>query len=340
MPVTFKFKAVPWPSSSNKHVGEGGEIYEVVYTYEVSNKGKVLVTHPFIDKISITFPVVEEDRQGMILEMMMDETKGETYPYLKHGARKGTYSHAVKIIDSDSGDHILLQAGPKKPQHNFARLEFNPSRIGPIGLSEFKARLEELTYGTLKWEHVIKDGKATRIDATVDLLNAPIGDVLYQSNEEGKLHIYVGQSGDLQTVYPGLKKAGKASDVLIYDKTQHEVDAKLPLGYGGDRCRVEMIYKYSNQKFINIADIKNNVFSRVTLYHPGEAPEGVDTAIWGLFLDSCQLRGLKNALGRLPQEMRDTFQPHLEEVAKRTWKPEKLWALWPSAVKKSGLLEP
>ena len=80
MPVIFNMKAVPWPSSSNKHgdgdeegdVGGGGKAYEIAYMYEVPNKGTVYVTSPFIDKISITFPVIEDDRQAMIKETMED----------------------------------------------------------------------------------------------------------------------------------------------------------------------------------------------------------------------------------------------------------------------------
>ena len=48
--------------------------------YDVDKKGKVYVTHPFNDKISITFPVVEEDRQGMIIETMMNITMDGGYP--------------------------------------------------------------------------------------------------------------------------------------------------------------------------------------------------------------------------------------------------------------------
>ncbi|MCH7553881.1 MAG: hypothetical protein IIC82_07795 [Chloroflexi bacterium] len=97
MPVIFNLKAVPWPSSSNKHgdgeegegEGEGGDgdgdgggkVYQTAYTYEVPDKGKVHVTIPFVDRISITFPVIEDARQEMIKEMMMYEAADKEVPY-------------------------------------------------------------------------------------------------------------------------------------------------------------------------------------------------------------------------------------------------------------------
>ena len=39
------------------------------------------VTIPFVDRISITFPVIEDARQEMIKEMMMYEAADKEVPY-------------------------------------------------------------------------------------------------------------------------------------------------------------------------------------------------------------------------------------------------------------------
>ena len=343
MAVIFSLKPVPWPTSSNKQ--EGGESqkskkYDISYSYDVPGKGKVHVTAPFIDRISITVPVTSNERQGMIVDMLNLDAKDDENPHVKHAEKKGGYKYAADIVDPKTNEKVLVQACPTNPGISFARLEFNPARLGADGVNAFKVTLAYLSNGALTWSDVLNAGKATRIDATVDLLNVPMAALLCQSQKVGKLHIYVGPSGEPETLYSGIALKGKNSNQLVYDKAQHEMDKDLPADYGGNRARVEMIYKYPNQMLSKIASIKTNPFEWVTIFHPFAVPAGIDELSWSLFLDSCRLRGVTNAKTRIPDDMREIIELHLDAVAATTWKPKKLWNAWPAAVKKSALLEP
>lgn len=335
MAVIFK-KILGPTSSSNK---QGNEKDDVVYWYSVPSVEEVNVIAPFIDKISIVVPVTDPDRQGMIRETLYDVSNDSDEPSFGSSPHKQGYKIAVNYTDPSSDEKVLIQADPNKLTiKNFLRLEFNPVRIGPAGLSAFKAKIAEMTLQALTWNHIIAAGKVTRIDIATDLVNAPMEELLYRSHEEGKAHVYVGEDGDLETVYLGIKKPGKSSNQMLYNKTQQQKDLGQSPGYGGMvSARVEMIHRSPHQKLSEIKAIKNP-FNRVTVMHPLSCPDGFDQTTWALFLDSCQLRGVDKALKRLPDDLLQLACAEFDEAAERTWRPSKLWTLWPRAVKKSKLL--
>lgn len=344
MPVTINIKPVPWLSSSNKQKkgGKGeGEKYPIAYSYRVSDMGKIWVTDPFIDKISLTVRVKELERQGVIREVMMDYVKSDGDPAIQNSQVKAGYKYAIEMTEPITGATVLIQADPKGAKtKNFVRLELNPSALGMEGLFAIKCKLAETFLGAFTWNHAVRSGKATRIDVATDLFNVPVAGLIYGSTKPGKAHIYVGQEGDLETVYTGVTKPGKASNQVIYDKSKELIDHDQPGEFLGERCRIEMIYKYPHQKFAEIATIATNPFEWVTICYPYEPPEGFDAVIWKLFVDSCQLRGLANALQQVPKDWQDKIGPYLKEIGEVTWRPTKLWSRWPVCVKASGLLEP
>lgn len=339
MPVIIKAK-IKGLTSSNKPQ-ETDKPYAKAYWYDVTGWGKISVLQPIIDKITITIPVCHDDDREAIRQGLYDFANKDDWPDFKSSSSKGGYKIAVDCTDPVSGEKILIQADPKKKTiKSFLRLEFNPSKLGTEGLSKFKSRLTEMTYGSVTWDEVLSAGKATRVDVATDMVNAPLGNLLFDSKIPGKQHIYTGRGGNLETAYLGLKKTGKASDLIVYDKLQEATDKHQELGYSGIvHTRVEITKRGYTQKLSNLAEMKN-LFEQVTIVHPGAPPDGTDAWVWELFMDSCRLRGMGKGLALVPEELRVIFEAKLDEASARSWQPKKLWARWSMIVMQSGLLDP
>jgi hypothetical protein len=342
MPVVFKSKLAPSSVPSNKQgVNEEmkDKVYSYIYKYQYGNNLWAYVTPPFIDKISITLSVQCDQQRLTIKSGLINAIKEPKSGFLDIKERHG-YKLAATYSPPNSMASILIQLEPIKGNKasHYVRLEFNPHKIEPTGLYLFKEKIQQQTIGALEWWMFVKSGFATRVDAAVDILNAPAHELAWQSIVLGKAHIYIGENGDLQTAYLGLLKPGKASNQLFYNKTIQELEQGYIPDFPGDRTRIEMIKKGASQKLKTI-DSFENLMKRISVVHPGASPENIDDLIWSLFLDNCRLQGIPNALNELPSSIRIPCESTMQARAKLTWRPDKIWMHWPNAVKQSGLLE-
>lgn len=184
----------------------------------------------------------------------------------------------------------------------------------------------------------MQSGYATRIDVATDLVNAPMSDLLVRSVKAGKGIVYVGMDGLVQTLYSGISGGVKNSDQIVYDKSQEAADKGKVAGFDGIvHTRVELRKSGAKQKLANLLSIEN-LFDRVVVFHPGQCPAACEPLVWNLFLDSCRLRGVDNALARVPQPLAAELSVALHDAETVCWRSQKLWSLWPIAVEASGLL--
>lgn len=341
MPLTYITK-LAGRSSSNKQKTTS-EKHLVKYWYEVDGWGKVNVLQPFIDKITITVPVDAEDKQQIIRHHLLQLIKDENEPQFQGlNASQSRYKFAIDCISPANGEIVRFDADPKQPQKlsNFIRLEFNPVSLTAEGLAAFKDQLEYMTAGTVTWNDVVAQGRATRIDIATDLVNAPTEQLIVLSTLGGKSHFYVSEKGDLETAYVGLKKAGKASEQKGYNKLQEAIDTASEPHYEAIyHSRIEISVKGTTQKLVNVPSLKNP-FERVMVIHPGEQPPcGVDPVIWRLFLDVCRFRGIESAAELLPPPISSICKKRLSDLGDKCWRTSKLWESWPNLISKTGLLK-
>jgi len=337
MAVTFK---VPGKTSSNKTQLTSLQLNENAYSYKVEGVGTCWVMGPIIDKISITIPVGDEDARQVIRESLMDLIKPGMAESDFSPGEKGSYKFAINCTEPTTKQKVLIQADPtSSTAKNFLRLEFNPSKLGPIGLNVFKDRLLEITTGAVTWSDVISAGTVSKIDVAADLLNVQTSTLVFICNVPGKNHVYYGLDGKIETAYLGVKK-GKSSRQYVYDKLQEQVDTETTATFDGvHHARAEMVHG-GGIKLTNLAKLKANLFERIEVIHPGPAPTGTDPILWELFLDSCRQRGINAALALLDDELAGKFKSQLKIANVNSWKPKELWDRWGNTVAKSGLLEP
>jgi len=327
---------------SNKSVVKTKDTYPWAYKYDAPGGGPVQVRLPIIDKISITVPVQDPALKNQVTAALKTAESGklskEFQKAWKWPARKD-YWIAINCTTSH-GQSLLVQARHKSSDAHLLRLEFNPAKQWKWGLGLVKERFVQVTGGTLDWSHVIKYGRATRVDVAVDFVNAAITDLVFTSHTPGKNHIYVSEDGDIETVYVGIPEQNKPTEQLIYNKLQDAEDkGEQPLYAGINQTRMEKIVKSPNLKFSNIGNIPNPL-STVGIAHPPSNLAGVDPLLWKLFLETCRFRGTKGALSMLPADTASIFLAELNAATMLCWRPEHIWKHWPHVVKESGLLDP
>ncbi|TDJ65095.1 MAG: hypothetical protein E2O36_00675, partial [Proteobacteria bacterium] len=148
MPVTLIYEGV---TPSNKPKKYGLQLTALGYRYNIPTWGTVVVTKPFIDRISLTVPVENPLLQAVIKSALMDVDKGDLKSFETINPANKQYSVSAQYVDPVNGATVLFQVAPKsKKTKHFLRLEFNPQQLRVAGIKRLKDALaylsiEELT---------------------------------------------------------------------------------------------------------------------------------------------------------------------------------------------------
>ena len=286
---------------------------------------------PTIDKITMVAPSPNTIYKNSI-------TAGGTVDYeklsldaaftasLDKTLAKSTKSSAYKfsaMIYLDGLVHgFLLQMGPKNNngKNPFIRMEFNPNKLGPDGMTQIAACL--VNFIDTGFEHLWEHGKTTRIDIAVDLHGVKVGQVRFLNNW-GTTERIIGTDGQIETIYVG---KSTSSQTKIYNKAK---EAKLPPDVV--ITRVERSIR-TQVPLKNLSKLLNK-FEHLALADVLPAkPDTVETYLWELFSDSVEKRGPASALNLLPKELRKVIVAHLKATACDFWNPAEIWSHWPAAV--------
>lgn len=309
-------------------------------------KGRVALLNPFIDKISITYKIADEELKVAVIEALKLDVEEKTAFHSAKDFKTGgvPYAASVHLIVPPKGEKVLIQAGPKKMglSHNL-RLEFNPRALGPPGIAFLKSQLENLIVGGLSYAHILLKGKVTRVDVAVDLIGIRIDHLDIQFLKASKSHWYYSSTGAPQTGYLGIKPSPKVKNAswVAYNKRAQLKDTgktEQEQLYGGlSHTRIEF-HAQPMKCFGDLAAMKNP-FSALSLAYPS-APKGVKPYTWLFFLDACHRRGHKVALAQLPDgPLRTRYAKALEKAHADFWKPDLIWAAWDKALDNSGLMD-
>jgi hypothetical protein len=285
--------------------------------------------HPFIDKISIVVTPLsghEGDIYNAIWTVLDD---AEVFADAGGKTKWGPFKVA-KWITLKNG-RVLFQFAYTGKKVVKLRLEFNPRKIGPHGLTELKSILIMLVPDG--WEYVINHGNITRIDVAVDIPNArpSMFAVLPQQGLTTKAWAV---DGKLETFALGKKKGNQT---LLYNKKlQRLAQGKPWLGKSVTRLERRL-----RNPVIGLPGLHSlpNPFKGLLLTEVTADPPSGDKKpwVWDLFKDSVLQRGLPSALALLPKERRTLYREHLKKHAHPLWDPLAIWANWPAAVKQSEL---
>ena len=117
------------------------------------------------------------------------------------------YRLQCEIPIPNSTSSFLIQAGPRFPGIADYRFEFNPTKIGPDGLSYIRKFIDSVTgIGT---NALFANGKVTRIDIALDLPGLSLDEVIVRSKGQRKHGVYTSQTSRLETLYLGSVKSNR-----------------------------------------------------------------------------------------------------------------------------------
>jgi len=328
------------PYVSNKTELDLTQIAYSPITYK-GHKGKIL--KPKIDKISVTVEVnCIEDQKG-IKENLWDLAKEDDSPHFTNAVfEKGKpkrYKTNVSLADSISGKSILIQAEPFNKEYRFLRFEFNPTKLGKKGMAFFRDHIPEFLGPHIKYKSIAETGRITRIDIACDLIDVPMALLVFYDSKPKNRIVYIGETGNIETIYPAKNSETKPSDIIVYDKLQEQKKKGFDPLYGLlPDTRLE-VKKGTTLPITKLAMLKNP-FEKIAVFAPGDVTPPEQDHHWKLFFDVCRFRGIDAALEMLPEDIRQGYEDELAKAKKEFWRPEKIWSYWPETLEKSGLLEP
>lgn len=277
---------------------------------------------PFIDKLSITLAIPKADYADIhaaVYTAINDKSVFQAAKKAKH------FAVAQLIAIPGTAERALFYFNSKSGEPPHARLEFNPSKLGPVGMDQLHAILTTVFDGG--WRYVLQHGRITRLDIAVDLPDARMHHFLLLPSK-GLNVCHFKQDGKLKTAYLG-KATG--NQTAVYSKSFEQKSKGKPII--PSTVRLERRLRSQKIKSLNQLENLDNVFADMQLVKPmPSAPDGYGKWIWHLFLDSVAVRGLPSALARLPEKERTKFRKHLKDQAIGWWDPEAIWARWPAVI--------
>ena len=330
MPVIFQYVGT---TPSNKTKKYSLQSTAKAYGYNRDDGYKVNIKYPVIDKLSVTFPVDDDDRAAFD-EILMDIHKDHS-DFQSKTAIGSRYKLNMDWTDQPTGEKVVIQCKPKTAK-NYVRFELNPALLGADGMKRFKEMFHlTLSLGNYPYKSIIETGHITRADIAVDMINVPIHDLIIAGKGSGKSVKFIGLAGDLETDYLD-KPKDKPSYKKVYNKQKQQSDLNLEEDFGGvHHTRVE--YNHKGAEFGKFRSIQNP-FKKFKVIHPVIKPKNIDDWIWQLFLNSCRLKGVDRSLELLPDDIRPPCKKALEKARAQTWKPEILWEKWEEYLMSSGVM--
>ncbi len=288
------------------------------------------------DKLSYTVKISEENKP--IIKNRIEQLAENNYAKIVF---KGSYYKSINLLLGDFNEYkVLIQIEPKLQNTSYIRVEYNPSKLGVYNL-EFKKYMDDLFKGIGGYTYILENAICTRFDATVDIHNININNLLFSYKRKaiskayyksGKINNY---KDHLITTYYLGNDSGK-SQVCIYDKILKMKKDKNdnPLLYieipDHDITRVEIRCK-NRLPLIDTMKVKNQ-FKPMAAVLLKKANKIKDWRVNMIMRLSCH-EGFNNALLAIPNDHRAKFRDLIiEEATPYWWNPDKIWNDWPKTM--------
>mgnify|MGYP003635576837 CR=1 FL=1 len=263
--------------------------------------------------------------------------------------------------DRDAGVFIqfIRPKNGKKPQPWKLRLEFNPRKVGPVGL---KALTDELSYAkTFRIYRFLADCRLTRLDVAVDFIGVAISEVIASVSLPGKRTFYVGDDGSLETTqfhrnnpppkqaYSPAgkpKKVPRSSDPLgpvvakLYDRVKERAAVLQPAPFGpAPVTRAEIVKRWNGggPKLVQLDGHKNLLLDFQAGYASHQAP--TDLNEWRTYVAARRVtsKAETNKAMKLSVPKAILLSRHYDHPCSTLLLHEELWSHWPSGLAATGL---
>lgn len=274
------------------------------------------ITKVFTDRVTVTYQPPDFDEQKV--QNRMEELLKVT---IARRTKTLLYKRSARVcLDADFKRSILVQYGPYNSGIRFARVEFNPSKDDM-----------ELVKGAINcifpagYAGLVAEGVCTRIDATVDLHNKHINDLVLSFPGLSKSSAFMSKGG-FETYYLGSKGSKKLR--CIYDKNAELKRKGLkPYPYPVTRIECRIIGGCSFSELQQLG----NPFASIGVQELSDLQYQNDDCYY-LFRALCVSSGAQNALLAVPKNHRQKYRKYLKDVAPEWWNADDIWADWDSAV--------
>ncbi|MEO5330009.1 MAG: replication initiation factor domain-containing protein [Magnetococcus sp. THC-1_WYH] len=295
------------------------------------------------DKLSMTLQIPNcSDKETLFNRLLNDLEVGYSYwgpkGRYKKGFRYSVHPEEYYIVPNDSGDdyNLLIQCDPFDPAMSFFRMEVNPNKAFMVTV---KKTLDKLLPGG--YARLIEQGRITRFDATVDVEQVKIDELLFYYPQMTKTGHFL-KKGAVETVYIGSQDSLK--QFCIYDKAA-EMHRK------NQQKKVEWLKEPAPKKPITRIEARISPKGEMTLISLLSFPNPFkklrisaikvlstqyeDDFVWKLFIDSCRFRTMQAALMLIPKNERAKYQGRIKDAGfVGWWKPDDVWDQLPQVVKK------
>ena len=271
------------------------------------------------DKASFTLVVNQEHEEDIAYVMNELITSGhakKTY--------KGMYWLSIEVLlGAFNEQRILVQCKPKKTEMSFFRVEFNPSKVNMAEVRSYVDLI--LPYG---YTQLIKQGVCTRIDATVDVHNVEIDNLLIWMPSIRKTSGYY-KDGKTETYYLGPKASPRL--ICIYDKVA-EIKArnskKLIKTEVPDHPITRIELRLKTRPPAKALPGIPNLFKKIGISNIGAHMS--DDHAFRMFIKASRAEGAQNVLLDLPEELRKKYRKRLATGSPQWWDTDNIWTQWPN----------
>ena len=321
----FSNKPEPKGGKGGKKKGKYYKYYAGYTAYRYKDKSGI-VTTPCIDAITFLVDLDPEEADAMLNLLLLNAEDDEVEGFAADKSSKNIFNWSA------AGAPVIFTLS-KLNQKKVLRLEFSPERLKRSGIKQLKENIEILTSGVLDWERVRKTGKITRYDVAVDFIGLEPADLLFDYHGEGKRIFYLGNAGELQTVYFGKKKN---SPLKVYNKKLEEAEQEKPFSYDASHyTRLEITRKPKTLWLEGLSEQKSPL-DKIEVFSV-KRPKGISIQVWNVFLPCARYLGLEEAIALLPTKHQSLVTAQIDKYKQETWRPEKIWKMWPIGVSRYGM---
>lgn len=279
----------------------------------------VALSRLFVDKITLTFPVLSKERQDDIKERLCNCAGNGDIDLVLHGDLLQRYMEAY-TVPLGRRQSIVIQVAPRDERMNFMRVEFNPTRRTPEQEHPFIVLMSIISPVWPAFLDSLPHARVSRVDFAIDIYGVHIDCLGIHHNKRATYSRYFARDGHTAGFYLGERASNRG--VLLYDKKRQEKNYHRRY-YRQERTRVECRLKDSGT-FAGLFNIPNpfDLFS-LTLY----PPDGHLSHEYLHFLDSCRCRGAQAALFLIKdRRKRAAYRTWLNENCRPSWwRPDAIW---------------
>lgn len=218
------------------------------------------------DKVSLTYPVVEDKRENLRDLINTQQFKNEFG--IKVGGYDSRYNNNYWFY-VEGINKVWLSIYPINKEHNFFRLSFNPNSIGHEGVRFIRKILIKLL-GLKNTKEFYFKAKVTRLDLTMDIYDFPRNLIPYKAGiKVSSIH----RSNDGSTISSFILGSRKSDcQVTIYDKNieqgiesdQHYVRTEIELrnlNCSLHELNSNLMYEFKKIRFFNDEFMTDPMFS-------------------------------------------------------------------------------